>query len=458
MSYNIEDINAEMCVVGTLLVNNDFLLKSDILLPKHFYYKELATLYYAMRKLVDHKVLTFDALSIANVIEQSKSMKKHIENAGIKDLFEYIEDLKMLSRNDYNEYNTLVKRIMTLSFKRKTKDTLQALINECNSDKEEDLNEFNYRLQNEVSNIPTEYMFDDDTPLLADVVDDIWEKIKSRRTADGIIGIPSAYESINKYFTYRQGELVIIAARAKVGKSQFVMNEVYHKLKNGVKCAIFDTELSDEIWLPRFLSLVTGLTVRQVETGRYDDEGERKINEVIEWIKKGTLTHIYDPEWNTSKIYTRAKTIKLKHGLDFLVYDYIKSTGSIEEKNMQEHQYLGFLTNFLKNNVAGDLDVAVLSSAQMSDSSMRISDSAKIQRYASTIAYWFKKDTDKLLEDGADEGTHGLHIAYNRNGGCHSKDSKGEPVDYLNFVMDGDRCKITMSAIHEHDPENTMPY
>ena len=96
MSEYVNDINAEMCVIGTLLVNNDFLLKSDVLQPRHFFYKELATIYYAMRKLVDNKILEFDDLSISNIIEQSKGMKKHIENAGIKDIFEYMKTLECL--------------------------------------------------------------------------------------------------------------------------------------------------------------------------------------------------------------------------------------------------------------------------------------------------------------------------------------------------------------------------
>lgn len=457
MSEYVSDINAEMCVIGTLLVNNEFLLKSDILQPKHFFYKELATLYYAMRKLVDEKVLEFDDLSVFNVIEQSKSMKKHIENAGIKDIFEYIEDLKALARNDFNEYNSLMKRVMTLSFKRKVKDRLQSLINECDSDNNVDLNEFNYKLQNEVSDIPSEYMFDNDTPLLAETVRSTWDKIINNRVGDGVVGIPSKYESINKYYTYRKKGLVVIGGRAKAGKSVFVSNEVYHKLKNGVKCAIFDTELSDEDWLPRFLAEITELTIHQIESGTYGEEEAEKIENALKWIESGTLIHKYDPEWTMDKIYTRAKQIKLKYGLDMLVYDYIKAD-DVELNGMAEHTYLGKLTSFLKNKVAGELDLAVIAPAQMNDNELRLADSRKIQRYASTIVYWMEKDTDQVVNDGNEEGTHYIYVDYNRHGKKHKSDSKGKAVTYINFVMNGDMAKISMAKIKYHNMDSNMPY
>ena len=457
MSEYVNDINAEMCVIGTLLVNNDFLLKSDVLQPRHFFYKELATIYYAMRKLVDNKILEFDDLSISNIIEQSKGMKKHIENAGIKDIFEYMEDLRVLARNDYNEYNSLIKRIMTLSFKRKTKDKLQSLINECNNDNDEDLNEFNYKLQNEVAEIPSEYMFDDDTPLLADTVRDTWNEIVEQRSGDGNIGIPSKYESVNKYFTYRKGGLVVIGGRAKAGKSIFVSNEVYHKLKSGVKCAIFDTELPDKDWLPRFLAEITELSIHQIESGDYDDLAAHKIEDALKWIESGSLIHKYDPEWTMDKIYTRAKQIKIKYGLDLLVYDYIKAD-DIDLNGMAEHTYLGKLTSFLKNKVAGELDMAVIAPAQMNDNELRLADSRKIQRYASTICYWMEKDADQVVNDGDEEGTHYIYVDYNRHGKKHKTDSKGKPVTYINFVMDGDKAKIYMAKTRYHNIDSNLPY
>lgn len=456
MSKDLKDENAEMCVVGSLLVNNNFMMRSDILQPKHFYYKELATLYYAMVRLKAKGVLTFDNLSILNEVEANKGMKSHMTDAGIEDMIEFMEDLKSLARSDFNEYYFLVKRVMTLSFKRKSIDKLTALINDCRNNTEEDLSELNYKIQSEVSNIVSEYLFDDDTPTLAKTVRNTWDEIVAQRADGGVVGIPSRYPSINKYFTYRKGNLVVIGGRAKSGKSIFVSNEAYQKLKTGVKVAIFDTELSDKDWLPRFLAEITGLSIRQIETGAYGAEEKEKIEDAIRWIESGTLVHKYDPEWTMEKIYTRAKQIKIKYGLDMLIYDYIKAD-DVDLKGMAEHTYLGKLTAFLKNKVAGELDLAVIAPAQMNDDELRLADSRKIQRYASTICYWVEKSIEQVVKDGPAEGTHYVYVDYNRHGGRHRSSGRGVPEEYINFNMDGERAIISMAQEWYHQSE-TLPY
>ena len=41
------------------------------------------------------------------------------------------------------------------------------------------------------------------------------------------------HKILELYFTYQGGELVLVAARRKHGKSIFGMNELVHMLKNG---------------------------------------------------------------------------------------------------------------------------------------------------------------------------------------------------------------------------------
>lgn len=449
----LSDKVAEIGVIGTLLVNNEFAMRNNYLKHKHFFYMEHVVIYQAIEKLIASGVVSFDTFSIFSTIEADTELKATIEKTNV-DVIEFIEDAKLVARSEYKEFEKLVERVMTLSFKRTARAKLSSLLIDCNTDDDYTLNEFNYKLQNDITNLANDYVFGNDTPLLADVIDDVMNEIIAQRSTDGNVGIPSAYKNVNRYFTYRKGELVVIGGRAKAGKSVFVSNEVYHKLQNGEQVAIFDTELTDKIWLPRFLAEITGLTVNQIESGRYNEEEDRRIQDAIAWIKSGTLVHIYDPEWTMDKIYTRAKQIKLTHGLDLLIYDYIKAD-DVDLKGMQEHTYLGKLTSFLKNKVAGELDLAVIAPAQMNDNELRLADSRKIQRYASTICYWMEKDFDQIANDGVEEGTHYIFVDYNRNGGKHKSDSKGKAVTYINFVMDGDRATIKMAKIPYHNGDNT---
>jgi replicative DNA helicase len=289
-----------------------------------------------------------------------------------------------------------------------------------------------------LAELAEKYVIDEQIKMYGETFDTVWENIKAKRQENGMTGIPSKFEILNKYFTYENGELILIGGRAKSGKSIFFMNEIKHKMENGVPCAIFDTEMSTERWTERFLAHLLNVEVRDLKTGKYDNLVEEKRD----WIKKQKFTHIYDPDWTKDKIYTTAKILKLKMDLSFLVYDYVKVNDS-SSLQQSEANVLGDMTNFLKNKVGGSLNIPVLAGGQMSPYDTRLADSDKLNRYASVIAYWIHKTKEEMVEDGAEQGNVKMIIDYNRLGEQMGKDS-GE---YLNFVFDGNKATISQAKV-----------
>ena len=222
----------------------------------------------------------------------------------------------------------------------------------------------------------------------------------------------------------------------KAGKSMFFLNEVIHKLENNVPCAVLDTEMSTRQWTERFLSLYSGVSVANIKNGAYTQSEKNKILDGIAWIKSKPFSHIYDPEWTQEKIFTTAKILQRKIGLEFLVFDYIKAM-SVSRQNTQEHNLLGDMANFLKNNVAGKLDIAVLAGGQMSPKEHRLADSDKLNRYASVVAYWIKKEYE---EQGHGKGTHKFFVEYNRLG------RQFEENEYVDMHFDGDHATIKQAS------------
>ena len=98
--------------------------------------------------------------------------------------------------------------------------------------------------------------------------------------------------------------------------------------------------------------------------------------------------------------------MKIQHDIKIVFYDYIK----VEEvtKSMQEHQVLGNITNWLKNSIAGDLDIAVVALAQMSDyvteeRGFKIANSEKIKNYASSVVYLIEKTQEQIGNEFGEE-------------------------------------------------------
>lgn len=237
----------------------------------------------------------------------------------------------------------------------------------------------------------------------------------------------------------------------KVGKSFLGLNEAWDKVANGVPTAYFDTEMTTKEFLLRLISRLSGVPIPRIKSGKINDKEAMRIKEVKEYIKRQKhFTHKYEPNWQMDDIYLACRELERSMGLDFLVYDYIK-TNEAGSLDMKEHNHLGDLTNFLKNSIAGSLNIPVLSFAQMAKDDMRIADSDKINRYASVVAYLLQKDSEEIAEDGVDGGNRKLVIDYNRLG--QQFEQSGE---HINLKFNGDMATFAQAKVQPYEVEQRL--
>lgn len=264
------------------------------------------------------------------------------------------------------------------------------------------------------------------------------QEICDRRTDNGLYGIPSKYSILNDYFTYEQGELVLLKARMKQGKSAFFMNEAIHKIKNAVPTLFYDTEMKDRLFFERMLAHLTGIEIRRIKRGDYSYDEGQKLAKAMEWIKAQPFVHIYAPRTSDEEIYATHKILKYKIGLEFSIYDYIKSNiqSSSENSNV-----LGQKCDFLKNEIAGSLDIAMLAGAQLNRAN-DVADSDKIERYVSTTLWWRNKDNETIEKDGFKCGNYALTVDLNRNGAAMDEE------EYIDFKFDGSVMRIEEAQQH----------
>ena len=120
--------------------------------------------------------------------------------------------------------------------------------------------------------------------------------------------------------------------------------------------------------------------------------------------------------------------------LQIVFFDYIKanveSTG-----DLQERLQMASMTNFLKNRVAGELNVAVVALAQTNpsiDGSLRIFGSSQVAMFASTIIYLVRKSKEQYARDMNElGGNYYLFVKENRNGAQFSDDEDfGINIDF----------------------------
>lgn len=435
------DTQAEVGIIGTLINTPIYCVQLSWFKPDYFYHTENKCLYWAIAELAKQDINNIDDFNIIKKINENKGVKGVFEELKIPSIQELLDNYKIVARQSFEEYRMLASRVTNLAYKRRAYKVSNEFSKVCLVDDNLNLNDLNLKFHEGMNKLAEKFIINHDITLIGEVIDDVWAEIEQQRQG-GLIGIPSKYDFINEYFTYQNSELVIVGGRAKAGKSSFFLNEAHHKLKLGLSVAILDTEMTTRRLLPRMLALESGLTVKEIERGTYvgKQEKEDKLFRAMEWWKKQRFVHIYDPAWNFEKIYATAKMLKIKQDFDlnFLIFDYIKDTGTKDSEGEKLNYFLGNFTNFLKNNIAGELDIPVLAGAQMSPYDTRLADSDSINRYASVVAYWMLKTKEELKkEEQYKSGDYKFTIDYTRLGDRMEKDGHG-----INFDFIGDKCLI----------------
>lgn len=438
------DINAETGIICTLIHKPEFIVYSEALLPSYFYKKENGAIYWAIQELYKQGITQIDEFNLITQLNSNKGVKNLIESYNKDFIRTLIENSELVSRNTKEEYLQLVNRVITLSFKRDLYNKLKFFESQCLND-EIDLNKLNLIMTQDIDKLVSQYVTQDNIPMYNKNIYDIWDKIVSRRNPDGTYGLLSKFKILEPYFTYQPGELVLVAARRKHGKSIFGMNELVHMLKQGVSCVYFDTEMNDELFTTRLLSHLTGIKEYKIKSGNYTPSEETMIKEALDWIHSQNFTHIYDPQWTMETLYIKAKILKNQMNYGFLIYDYIKITDNNTVSSSEQYNALGNWCNFLKNNIAGGLDVPVLTFAQLNRKG-EIADSDKIERYASVGLKWEKKTPEEIAKDGVECGNYKLSFMFNRIGEEMDED------DYIDFYFDRKSLSIDVcKQQHEKD-------
>ena len=161
-------------------------------------------------------------------------------------------------------------------------------------------------------------------------------------------------------------------------------------------------------------------------------------------IDDSPIAHTYIVGWTQDEIFNEVKRMQIQSNVQIVFYDYIK----VEEvsEGLAEHQQLGNLTNWLKNGIAGELNIAVVALAQLSDyvtqeRGFKIANSEKIKNYCSSTVFLVEKTSEQYADDNCELGGNPyLYIQYNRNGPQMPSDQQDKGI---NIVFEKNKALIT---------------
>lgn len=271
-------------------------------------------------------------------------------------------------------------------------------------------------------------------------------------------GLVTPYQNFNRlYGGVRPGNIYAWVSRPKHGKST-ILNDLAIKIttiNKGCRALVLDTEMSTIDMKFRIASSLTGIPVWHLETGNWKKNANlfQKFEESKSKIKSlsNQVDHLQvagKPIEEVVSIVKRWYFSKVGRGNQcVIVYDYIKLTGE-SDKNKQEYQLIGEKVNALKE-LCLELNVPILTACQLNrsaengvDDSSAISQSDRLQWYASFVAIFRRKSVEEIADDGIEFGSHKLIPLATRFQG---KDSAGHHD--LVRIKDGKKVKYAPNYI-----------
>lgn len=438
---------SENIVIGALINDINLILDMKDLKTNYFTVKVNKMLYVVIKRLFKAGSESIDISDIVAVIEIDKKYQKILDDAGGVEL---IETLAALGEDkNAEDIKPHVDNIIKAAFKNEMDDTLTGLQVDLAESGNKPINEIYNDFENEMLGIKGKYAATDKLELIGKSVDSIIENME-QKAKTGLVGFPFSIPMLNEFVQLERQELVVISGGTKTGKSLFTTHEVaYICIKNKVPTLILDSELSTDTFIQRLIASLTGYKVSYIRKCKYKENPQayEKVQQAIKEIKEAKLIHKYIVGYSEAELLNEIKRVKIQYGISLVVYDYLKAD-TITNEGQQERLQLAHLTNMLKNQVCGDMNLAGLCLCQTSPSSgttetgYRAFGSSGIEMFSSSTVYLIMKTDEEIEEDlGVEKGgNYKLYVQRNRNNMQMTNIKQA-----ININFDKSRVQVTQS-------------
>lgn len=419
---------AESGVIATLIRSPQFIYHVDGLEVDDFTDATNRSLLWALVELAADGVTSVDAFQLSSKLASIKAKEAGAREIQSRELQEIVDLSDCAARGTVDEFAALVRDLKDFRARRELYTSAQKLQTACLSTATaDDLQSLLYSMTDKHSTLSSR-----NKPIEAfgQMVDDLWTEQQDRVNGK-IATVPMHIPILNEYTELESGELVIVGGPAKVGKSAFLLSATVDMMRRGMVPLVIDSELSDRLYLLRLLSHISQVPFQQVRSWNGTPEQKQKVLEALAWVKAHKMFHIYTPVLDEAELLATFRRVNVQQHVDVLVLDYLKTTVSGDAFDVSYN--LGNLANTVKNRIAGDYNIPVLSAVQTTDSGA-VALSKGIQRYTSTLFTLQRKTPKEIAGDGGEAfGNTYIYCRFNRNGRQMNGDE-----ERISLQFDGD--------------------
>jgi replicative DNA helicase len=254
--------------------------------------------------------------------------------------------------------------------------------------------------------------------LIGDFTPEFVDQVKEReRLNTDIIGIETGLKQLD-HFTlgFQPSELVIISARASIGKTALALSIAAHTSK-AIPTGFISLEMSITALMRRLLAMWSGIDSRRITTGQIRPDW-LIFDGAVEEAKRRRLYVMDRPNAKLSDVESTIRKMVRKTGVRIVFVDYV---GLISlEGARKKHEQIDEVVRRLKQ-LSRDLEIPIVALAQLNRDSegkepslANIKDSGAYEEHGDVVIFLQRDRVDQMGNDRPVPAK--LIVAKNRNG------------------------------------------
>ncbi|MDO5046805.1 replicative DNA helicase [Campylobacter sp.] len=350
--HNLYDLDMERAILSSIIYNSENLAEIfDIISVGDFYLKGHGDIFGAM----------IDCLNADNPIETA-FLKTKLANKFDEEIFASI-----LGTNSILDIKKYATELREKSIKRSLVKIAHQIPSKVNEDKPsrdmvDELSQSFYAL---VEGSATGVIKDSQ-----EIIEDVLAHLEKQKLLEDkdIVGIDTGFKQLNEMTKgFKNGDLIIIAARPGMGKTTICLNLMNHVLSRGNGVVFFSLEMPAEQIMLRMLSAKTSIPLQNIMTAKMDDEEWNRMSDACDDMASKKL-FVYDSGYvNIHQIRTQMRKLKSSHPeISLCVIDYIglmMATSNYADRHLQ----IAEISRGLKL-LARELDMPIIALSQLNRS------------------------------------------------------------------------------------------
>jgi len=413
-----QNIEAEMSVLGSLMLDKDAIIKiADLVHPDDFYKDANRLIYETMLELFEDRE-PIDVLSLSNHLEE----KKNLEEVGGSG---YLTDLvnSVPTASNVVHYAKVVQKKSLL---RKLISTASDIV-ELGYQEAEDVEKVLDEAEQKLFAVSQKYVKADFVPLKT-YLESAFNRIDELHKGDrDIRGVPTGFQDLDNILAgLQKSDLVILASRPSIGKTSLALDIArYLGVQKKIPVGVFSLEMSSDQLVDRLLAAEARVDAWRIRTGRLRSSDEEddfaKIGEAMGILSEAPIYIDDSARANVMEIRTLARRLQAEHNLGLIIIDYLQlMEGRTSDNRVQE---VSEISRSLKG-LARELNIPVLALSQLSRAVEnrspqipKLSDlreSGSIEQDADVVMFLYREDREK--PDTPNKNVIQVIVSKHRNG------------------------------------------